>query len=55
MSTVHNTNKACCTIPAVEIDYAAKGTYKPHGAFDRVYISGDKSDTALIVVYDIFG
>lgn len=55
MSAVHNTNEACCTIPAVEIDYTAKGTYEPHGAFDRVYITGDKSDTALIVVYDIFG
>jgi len=46
---------ACCTIPAVQADYTAKGTYKQHGAFDRVYVTGDKSETALIIVYDIFG
>jgi len=47
--------EACCSIPAVQVDYTAKGTFKPYGAFDRVYVTGDKSDTALIVVYDIFG
>lgn len=55
MSTVHNTNKACCSIPPVQVDYTAKGTYKPHGAFDRVYVTGDKSETALVVIFDIFG
>ena len=55
MTTVHNTNKACCSIPAVQVDYTAEGTYKPYGAFDRVYVTGDKSETALVVVYDIFG
>lgn len=55
MSTVHNTNKACCSIPAVKVDYTVEGAYKPYGAFDRVYVTGDKSNTALIVVYDIFG
>lgn len=55
MSTVHNTNTACCSIPAVQVDYTANGTYKAHGAFDRVYVTGDKSETALIVVFDIFG
>jgi len=55
MSTVHNTNKACCSIPAVQVDYTPAGTYKSYGAFDRVYVTGDKSETALVVVYDIFG
>lgn len=55
MTTVHNTNEACCTIPPVQADYSAKGTYKPHGTFDRVYVTGDNKETALIVVYDIFG
>jgi len=55
MSTVHNTNKACCSIPAVQVDYTPEGTYKPYGAFDRVYVTGDKSETALVIVYDIFG
>jgi hypothetical protein len=55
MSTVHNTNEACCSIPPVLVDYTPKGIYKPYGAFDCVYVTGDKSETALIVVYDIFG
>ena len=56
MSTVDNTNTACCSIPPVLVDYTAQGTYKPnYGAFDRVYVTGNKSDTALIIVYDIFG
>lgn len=55
MSTVHNTSEACCSIPAVQADYTAKGTYKPYGAFDRVYVTGDKSETAVIFAYDIFG
>lgn len=42
-------------MPAVKVDYTPEGTYKPYGAFDRVYVTGDKSDVALIVVYDIFG
>jgi len=54
MSTAH-TSTACCTIPAVQADYTAKGTYKQYGAFDRVYVTGDKSETALIIVFDIFG
>jgi len=55
MSTVHNPNEACCSIPPVLVDYTVKGTYKPYGAFDRVYVTGDKSETALIITYDIFG
>ena len=55
MSTVHNTNEACCSIPAVQAEYTPKGTYTPYGAFDRVYVTGDKSEIALVVVYDIFG
>ena len=48
-------SEACCSIPPVQADYTAKGTYKPYGAFDRTYVTGDKSETALIIVYDIFG
>lgn len=55
MDATHGLNKACCSIPPVLVDYTAKGTYKPLGAFPRVYETGDKSDTALIIVYDIFG
>jgi hypothetical protein len=55
MTTVHNLSKACCSIPPVLVDYTAKGTYKPHGAFDRVYVTGERSETALVIVYDIFG
>lgn len=55
MSTAHTSTDACCSIPAVQADYTAKGTYKPYGAFDRVYVTGDKSETALIIVFDIFG
>ncbi|KAF9650733.1 dienelactone hydrolase [Thelephora ganbajun] len=55
MSTVHNISIACCSIPAVQVDYTAKGTHKSHGTFDRVYVTGDKGEIALIIVYDIFG
>jgi hypothetical protein len=55
MTTIHNTNEACCSIPPVLAEYTPKGTYKPEGAFDRVYVTGDNKETALIVVYDIFG
>jgi len=50
-----STSEACCSIPPVQLEYTAQGTYKPYGAFDRVYVTGDKSETALIIVYDIFG
>ena len=46
---------ACCSTSPVLVDYTAKGTYKPYADFDRVYVTGDSSETALIVVYDIFG
>ena len=35
-SGVHNTNVACCTLPAVKSDYKPKGTYKPYGGFQKV-------------------
>jgi hypothetical protein len=54
MSSDHTSN-ACCSIPAVQADYTAKGTHKPHGTFDRVYVTADKSETALVIVYDVFG
>ena len=55
MSTVHAINETCCSIPAVQVDYTTKGIYKPHAAFDRVYVTGDNNEIALILVYDIFG
>jgi len=57
MSTAtHNTNVACCTIPAVQSDYNPKGSYKSYGGFEKVYVTGpEKSDNAIIAVYDIFG
>jgi hypothetical protein len=53
MTTIHG--DACCSIPPVLVDYSPEGTYRPHGKFGRVYVTGDRSQTALIVVYDIFG
>ncbi|KIM71412.1 hypothetical protein PILCRDRAFT_830347 [Piloderma croceum F 1598] len=51
-----NTNVACCTIPAVHSDYTPKGTYKSLGGFQKVYVTGpEKSDNAIIAVFDIFG
>ncbi|EPQ61022.1 hypothetical protein GLOTRDRAFT_124758 [Gloeophyllum trabeum ATCC 11539] len=57
MSTqVHNDNPACCSIPPVQSDYKPQGTYKPYAGFQKVYFTGDeKSDIALVAVYDIFG
>ena len=36
MSTVHNKNVACCSIPPVESDYTPKGTFKSYGGFNKV-------------------
>ena len=36
MSTVHNTNTACCTIPPIESDYTPKGSYKSYAGFNNV-------------------
>ncbi|KAF8640655.1 hypothetical protein AX17_000312 [Amanita inopinata Kibby_2008] len=57
MSTaIHNPNKACCSIPPVHSNYSPKGTLKPYGQFNRVYVTGpDTSENAIICVYDIFG
>jgi len=55
MTTVHNSNSACCSIPPVKSDYTPKGTYKSYGGIDKVYVTGEKSDKAYIAVYDIFG
>lgn len=56
-STIHNTNVACCTIPPVlSDDYTPKGSFKAHGGFNRVYVTGNESsDKAIVCVYDIFG
>lgn len=57
MTTVHNTNKACCSIPPViDHDYTPKGTFISHGDFKKVYVTGpDDSDNAIVCVFDIFG
>jgi dienelactone hydrolase len=53
---VHNTNEACCTIPAVHSDYNPKGSFKSMGNFNKVYVTGPTtSNNAIICVYDIFG
>ena len=54
--TVYNTNKACCTIPPVLSDYTPKGSFRPHGAFKKVYVTGpEQSDKSIVAIYDIFG
>ncbi len=41
MSTVHNTNQACCSIPPVKSDYAPKGFYKSYAGFSKVSFFAD--------------
>lgn len=36
MSTVHNTNTACCSIPPVKSDYTPKGSFKSYAGFNKV-------------------
>ncbi|XP_006454589.1 hypothetical protein AGABI2DRAFT_114336 [Agaricus bisporus var. bisporus H97] len=55
MSTIHNTNQACCSIPPVHSDYQPKGNIKSVGSFKRVYVTGSENTSALVCVYDIFG
>ena len=57
MSTaINNTNKACCTIPPVQSNYQPKGIFKSLGDFQKIYVTGpEKSDNAIVCVYDIFG
>lgn len=56
MATAHDSNSACCSIPAVQAKYSAKGTYKSLGGIDKVYVTGPEgSGKALVGVYDIFG
>ncbi|KAI5451334.1 hypothetical protein NCC49_001928 [Naganishia albida] len=52
---VHNTNKACCSIPPVQSEYKPKGSYQKVGAFEKAYVIGDSKTHALICIYDIFG
>ncbi|KAI0757364.1 dienelactone hydrolase family-domain-containing protein [Daedaleopsis nitida] len=57
MSTVHNSNAACCSIPPVKSDYTPKGSYKSYAGFSKVYVAGPEKPgkVALVCVYDIFG
>ncbi|KAH9927519.1 Alpha/Beta hydrolase protein [Epithele typhae] len=57
MATVHNSNVACCSIPPVQSDYTPKGTFKPYGGFNKVYVTGPETPgkMAIVCVYDIFG
>ncbi|KAJ9094008.1 hypothetical protein QFC20_006988 [Naganishia adeliensis] len=52
---VHNTNKACCSIPPVQSEYKPKGSYQKVGSFEKAYVIGDSKTHALICIYDIFG
>jgi hypothetical protein len=55
-TTIHNTNKACCSIPPVLHDYTPNGSFQSYGEFQRVYVTGpDNSKNAIICVFDIFG
>jgi dienelactone hydrolase len=50
-----NTNKACCTLPAIESDYKPKGSYQTIGDL-KTYVTGNQSSsTVLTIIYDIFG
>jgi hypothetical protein len=35
---VHNTNKACCSIPPVQSEYKPKGSYQKVGSFEKAYV-----------------
>jgi hypothetical protein len=55
-TTIHNTNKACCTIPPVISDYTPKGKFQAVGAFQKVYVTGEENAKfSLVAVFDIFG
>ena len=41
MSTVHNKNVACCSIPPVQSNYTPKGSFKPYAGFSKVRRHGD--------------
>lgn len=47
MSTVHNTNVACCTIPPVKSDYTPKGTFKSYAGFSKV---SDRADLPKLMI-----
>ncbi|KAH7104505.1 alpha/beta-hydrolase [Auriculariales sp. MPI-PUGE-AT-0066] len=55
MATTHDSNSACCSIPAVQHEYTPQGTYKSLGGIERVYVTGEGNGKALLAVYDIFG
>ncbi|KAF8610073.1 alpha/beta-hydrolase [Ceratobasidium sp. AG-I] len=58
MTTIHNSNTACCSIPTVipSKKYTPKGEYKPYGPFSKAYVVGKEgTGKAIIGIYDIFG
>jgi Dienelactone hydrolase family len=56
MTTVHNSNTACCSIPPVQSSYQPKGSFKSYAGFEKVYVTGpEDTGRALIAVFDIFG
>ncbi|KAF8575506.1 alpha/beta-hydrolase [Ramaria rubella] len=56
MTTIHNSNTACCSIPPVQSSYQPVGTIKPYVGFQRAYVTGpEDTGRALIGVFDIFG
>ncbi|KLO20021.1 hypothetical protein SCHPADRAFT_912270 [Schizopora paradoxa] len=56
-AAVVNANPACCSIPPVlSSNYVPKGKFIKYAGFEKVYVTGpEKSDTAIVSVYDIFG
>ncbi|GAB5590729.1 hypothetical protein Unana1_05629 [Umbelopsis nana] len=44
----------CCSVPAVKSDYEAVGTLETIGDLP-LYRVGEKTDKAIIVLYDVFG
>ncbi|KAI9059667.1 hypothetical protein FKP32DRAFT_1579652 [Trametes sanguinea] len=57
MTTIHNTNVACCTIPVVKSNYKPKGFFKSYAGFSKAYVAGPEKPgkVALVCVYDILG
>ena len=46
---------ACCTLPPVEVDYTAKGSYSQVGDL-KSYVSGpEESRSVILYIYDVFG
>lgn len=47
---VHNTNKACCSIPPVQSEYKPKGSYQKVGSFEKAYVVSTFSPLRAILL-----